>query len=119
MHYLFYCKNAAHQSTSWADSRPYPEVNTALFKTSAAKAITLMEDANTVMKKITTSSSFSNDLMSAAQQSNQSEVEQLIQSAGIKKKPKITYNPDGITMNFQDFVADKECCHIILQLRWV
>lgn len=114
MHYLFLCKNIAHQN----DPRPYPEVNTDLFTASAAKAIVLMEDAYAVMKKITTSASFSKDLMSAAQQSKQSEVEKLIETAGIKKKPKITYNPDGITMNFEDFVANKECCHIILQLRW-
>lgn len=119
MHYLFYCRNGLVESGHPPASRPYPDVNTTLFKTSATKAIALMEDANLVMKKITTSNSFSNELMTAAQQSNQAEVEKLIQSAGIKKKPKITYNPDGITMNFQDYVGDKECCHIILQLRWV
>ncbi|GAM14406.1 hypothetical protein SAMD00020551_2556 [Mesobacillus selenatarsenatis SF-1] len=43
----------------------------------------------------------------------------MIQSTGIKKKPKITYNPDGITMNFVDYAGDKECCHIITQLRWL
>ena len=112
MHYLF------DEWSRLPGFRPYPEVNTELFKASAQKAITLMADANLVMEKIHSTSSYSSDLMAAAQQSNQAEVERLIQSAGIKKKPKITYNPDGITMNFQDFVGDRECCHIILQLRW-
>lgn len=118
MHYLFYCNDGHDELSRLPDFRPYPEVNTVLFKASAAKAITLMGEANLVMKKITSTSSFSNDLMSAAQQSKQAEVEKLVESAGIKKKPKITYNPDGITMTFQDFVGEKECCHIILQLRW-
>jgi hypothetical protein len=119
MHYLFYRQNASGSVNHPQDFRQYPEVNTRLFKQSAAKAITLMEDVNIVMRRITVSDDFSNKLMTAAQQSNQAEVDRLIQSAGIKIKPKITYNPDGITMNFQDFVGEKECCHIILQLRWL
>lgn len=89
MHYLFYCRNGLVASSLPAASRPYPEVDTTLFKTSATKAITLMNDANLVMKKITTSNSFSNELMTAAQQSNQAEVEKLIQSAGIKNEMKL------------------------------
>lgn len=115
MHCLFFHKNSKAENES---ARPFPEVNSTLFRTSADKAIALMEDANLVMKKIITSNSFSNDLMAAAQQSQQKEVDRLIQSTGIKKKPKITYNPDGITMNFVDYAGDKECCHIITQLRW-
>lgn len=114
MHCLFFHKKHARIDTA----RPYPEVNATLFKTSAQKAILLMEDANLVMTKITSSTSFSSDLMAAAQQSQQTEVERLIQSTGIKKKPKITFNPDGLTMNFVDYAGDKECCHIITQLRW-
>lgn len=115
MHCLFFHKNRLAETNQL---RPYPEVNATLFKTSAQKAIALMEDANIVMSKITSSSSFSSELMTAAQQSNQKEVERLIQATGIKKKPKITYNPDGLTMKFVDYVEDKECCHIITQMRW-
>lgn len=118
MHCLFFYKNKSNESDEPQGLRPYPEVNPSLFKSSAQKAIALMQDANLVMSKITSSTSFSRDLMSAAQESNQKEVERLIQSTGIKKKPKITYNPDGITMNFTDFVGDRECCHIITELRW-
>lgn len=115
MHCLFFHNKGKAEN---ALARPYPEVNATLFKSSAEKAILLMKDANLVMTKITSSTSFSSDLMAAAQQSQQKEVERLIQSAGIKKKPRITYNPDGITMNFVDYAGDKECCHIITQLRW-
>ncbi|MEW8969262.1 hypothetical protein [Mesobacillus jeotgali] len=115
MHCLFFQKNRKVGNDS---ARPFPEVNATLFRTSADKAIALMGDANLVMTKITTSTSFSNELMAAAQKSQQKEVERLIESTGIKKKPKITYNPDGLTMNFVDFAGDKECCHIITQLRW-
>lgn len=115
MHCLFLYKNTTQDSGT---ARRYPEVNATLFKTSAEKAIALMKDANLVMNEIISSSSFSSDLMGAAQQSNQKEVERMIQSTGIKKTPEITYNPDGITMNFVDYAGDKECCHIITQLRW-
>ncbi|MFT9598991.1 hypothetical protein [Mesobacillus sp.] len=119
MHCLFFHKNRLTDWNGTDLARPYPAVNATLFKTSAVKAIALMEDANLVMAKITSSTSFSSELMAAAQQSDQKEVERMIQSTGIKKKPKITYNPDGITMNFVDYAGDKECCHIITQLRWV
>ncbi|ESU31211.1 hypothetical protein G3A_17690 [Bacillus sp. 17376] len=119
MHCLFFHNNRLADNVGTNLARPYPEVNATLFRTSADKAITLMKDANLVMTKITSSTSFSNELMAAAQQSDQKEVERMIQSTGIKKKPKITYNPDGITMNFVDYAGDKECCHIITQLRWV
>lgn len=118
MHYIFCRQNPLSSVDRSQPLRQYPEVNTTLFKQSATKAITLMSDVNIVMKKIETSDAFSKDLMSAAQESKQAEVEKLIKSTGIKKSPKITYNPDGITLNFQDFVGEKECCHIILQLRW-
>ncbi|RSD27533.1 hypothetical protein [Mesobacillus subterraneus] len=118
MHCLFLYDEQLKKNTPLG-LRPYPEVNAALFRTSAEKAIALMADANLVMKQILTSDSYSKNLMEAAQKSDQQEVERLVQSAGIKKKPKITYNPDGITMNFVDYVDEKECCHIITQLRWV
>lgn len=118
MHCLFFHKKSMVDSNGTVPTRPFPEVNATLFKTSAYKAISLMKDANLVMTKITTSTSFSSELMTAAQQSKQKEVERLIQSTGIKKKPTVTYNPDGITMKFVDYAGDKECCHIITQLRW-
>ena len=118
MHCLYLYKNRFNDCNDPQATRPYPGVNPTLFRTSAEKAIALMKDATLVMNKITSSSAFSSDLMSAAQQSNQPEVEKLIQSTGIKETPKITYNPDGITMNFVDFAGEKECCHIITQLRW-
>jgi hypothetical protein len=119
MHCLFFHNNRQADSVRANLARPYPAVNATLFRTSADKAISLMKDANLVMSKITSSDSFSSELMAAAQQSDQKEVERMIQSIGIKEKPKITYNPDGITMNFVDYAGDKECCHIITQLRWV
>ncbi|MBT2694947.1 hypothetical protein [Bacillus sp. ISL-55] len=119
MHCLFFHNNRLGDWIETHPDRPYPEVNATLFRTSAEKAISLMEDANLVMSKITSSDSFSSELMTAAQQSDQKKVERMIQSTGIKKKPKITYNPDGITMNFVDYAGEKECCHIITQLRWV
>lgn len=112
MHCLFFYKN------QHPDTRPFPEVSSTLFKTSALKSIALMKDANIVMSKITSSSSFSKDLMSAAQQSNTKEVERMIRATGIKRMPKIDYDPDGITMIFTDYAGEKECCHIITQLRW-
>jgi hypothetical protein len=112
MHCLFFYKNQP------SNTRPFPEVSATLFKTSALKSIALMKDANIVMSQITSSSSFSKDLMSAAQQSNTKEVERMIRATGIKRMPKIDYNPDGITMNFTDYAGEKECCHIITQLRW-
>lgn len=118
MHYLFYCQNGPCKGSGVPDFRPYPDVDTSLFIKSAAKALSLMDDAKLVMDKIKTSQSFSKDLMLAAQQSKQTEVERLVRSAGIKRKPNITYNPDGITIDFQEDFEGKDCCHIILKLRW-
>jgi hypothetical protein len=96
----------------------YPDVDATLFNKSAATFRQLIRDASTVLDRLADSKHFAHEVMSAAQISNTSKVEELIQSTGVKSKVDTTFNPDGITMVFQDKVDDTDCCKLTMTIRW-
>jgi hypothetical protein len=85
---------------------------------SADKTLTLMESANLVLTKIKDDTSFAHQLMVLAQQSNTSEVLQLIRRTGVKVVPVVSFNPDGIHMVFDEKLGQVDCCHLIVVVRW-
>jgi hypothetical protein len=85
---------------------------------SADKTLTLMESAHLVLMKIKNDTSFANQLMNLAQQSNTPEVLQLIRRTGVKVVPAVSFNPDGIHMVFDEKLGEVDCCHIIVNVRW-
>ncbi|MFD1738496.1 hypothetical protein ACFSCX_18400 [Bacillus salitolerans] len=99
-------------------NREFPEVDVTLFNESANAFKRLMRDASIVLDALAGSKHFDFELMSAAQVSDKKKVDQLIQSTGIKSKVDTTYNPDGITLNFQESVKNTECCKLTMKLRW-
>ncbi|UII55380.1 hypothetical protein LS684_17360 [Cytobacillus spongiae] len=100
-------------------SRTFPDVNPDLFMKSAKEMEALMTDAHLVLEKMVKSKNFAFRLMSAAQQSNTQAVHSMIQSTGVKKMPKIDYNPDGFKLNFNADLDHVNCCHLSLTLRWM
>ncbi|MFT8320075.1 MAG: hypothetical protein ABF649_04150 [Bacillus sp. (in: firmicutes)] len=99
--------------------RKLPTVNPNQFIQSAQDSLTLLKDAETILTKIAQSKEFSTQLMSAAQASQNQTVNQLIHSLGTKNIPKISYNPDGITFNFDHKNQAPHCCYLSFQLRWI
>ncbi|UTI42284.1 hypothetical protein [Niallia sp. RD1] len=98
--------------------REFPEVNPAKLMDSAKDTLTLLPDLEACLNQLVNSPDFSKNLMSAAQLSKTATVEQLIKSIGIKEIPKISYNPDGITLNFDHKNKPPHCCYLSVQLRW-
>ena len=98
--------------------RPFPPVDPTVFQESANKELALLNDVRVVLEKISTSSQYSADIMKAAQESNQTQIEKLVRSSGVKKIPAITYTPDGLRIKFTDSTNGMECCHLAVKLRW-
>lgn len=98
--------------------RQLPEVNPSTFMSSAKHMRIIMRDASTLLNRMADSREFSYSLMTAAQESNQQKVENLLKSSGIQTSPKVTYNPDGLKLSFTTQANNIECCHLTLDLRW-
>jgi hypothetical protein len=99
-------------------NRTYTEIDPTIFNESANAFKQLMKDASKVLDSLSKSKHFAQEVMSAAQVSNTTKVDELIQSTGIQSKVDASYNPDGITMKFHAKVQDTECCQLIMNLRW-
>ncbi|HZH62570.1 MAG TPA: hypothetical protein VEY70_24005 [Metabacillus sp.] len=100
-------------------NRQFPQVDPTVFEQSAKSMQTLMKEASLVLTKLAESKDFATKVMSAAQQSNMKEVDELIKSTGIKSQVKTSFNPDGIHMNLSSSIGEAECCHLTIALRWL
>jgi hypothetical protein len=98
--------------------RSLPPVDTKMFIKSSKCIQNLMTSANTIVDKFASSPQFSVDIMTAAQFSNQKEVEKIIHSLGLKDVPKVSYTPDGLTIQFDTSENNFDVCHLSLKIRW-
>jgi hypothetical protein len=98
--------------------REFPDVDATMFTESAVAFRQLMRDASQVLDKLADHTTFANEVMFAAQLSDTTKVEKLIESTGINSKVITTFNPDGITLNFNAKVEDTDCCKLTMKLRW-
>ncbi|WP_100330694.1 hypothetical protein [Bacillus xiapuensis] len=98
--------------------RPFPPINTAQLKLSVRSMKKLVAETSLLLNKLADSSAFAYQVMTAAQQSKQKEVERLIKSAGITSKTAITYTPDSLHIELSPADGTAGCCHLIIVLRW-
>ncbi|SFJ94723.1 hypothetical protein SAMN04487936_105330 [Halobacillus dabanensis] len=98
--------------------RLYPEVNEGVFVQSASSMMGVMEDARTVVEQISNSKDFANEVMGAAQESDQSKVDTLIRSTGVTSSFQAEYNPDRLKLNMSSSAGEVECCKLTVILRW-
>ncbi len=101
-----------------SQQRVYPQVDVALFKQSAESMKKLLKETSLLVNKLSSSPSFAYQVMTAAQQSNQKEVERLIKSAGVTSKAEISFNPDNIHLELSSKTGATNCCHLTVALRW-
>src|SRR5699024_12712130 len=80
----------------YAPFRPFPEIHPDILAQSANASKKLMADVNTVLDKLTDSSDFNTNLMTAGQQSDTEEVKRLLQSLQLMSDFDVHYNLDGI-----------------------
>ncbi|OZI12263.1 hypothetical protein CEW92_07230 [Bacillaceae bacterium SAS-127] len=98
--------------------RVYPQVDVTLFKQSAESMKKLLKETTLLVNKLSSSPSFAYQVMNAAQQSNQKEIERLIKSAGVTSKAEISFNPDNIHLELSSKTGSTNCCHLTVALRW-
>nr|WP_106779339.1 hypothetical protein [Lysinibacillus timonensis] len=96
----------------------YPPADPSRLNQSATESQQLMKDASKVLDRLATSRDFGSKLMNSAQRSDQAEVNRLIDSIGVESKVKISYNPDGLRLEFQSKVTNVDCCKLDISLRW-
>lgn len=96
--------------------RQLPEVKPDQFVKSAQNSLILLTDARTLMTRFQ-SKDYARRIMQAAQSSNTNAVNELLRTSGITHLPKVKYNPDGITLDFDNKNAPP-CCYLTLKLRW-
>ncbi|MFG6149321.1 hypothetical protein [Halobacillus sp. B23F22_1] len=106
-----------YQPYYWG-GRQYESIDPTLLTESAAESRKLMQDASKVLEKLAESKEFDAQLMQAAQQSNDEEVERLIASIGVTSEVDIHYNPDGLRLEFRRSIDGYECCKLQIALRW-
>ncbi|MBM7647376.1 hypothetical protein JOC78_000297 [Bacillus ectoiniformans] len=99
-------------------SRQFPKVDASLFNQSAIEMENLMKDAQLLIKKLAASKDLDQKIMSAAQQSNNKEVDRLIQSTGIQSTVETSFTPDGLHLNFIGKTNGYDCCHLTIALKW-
>lgn len=99
-------------------TRELPEVNPNQFIKSAKNSLTLLSDVEICINKLANSYPLTKDIMHAAQLSKTETVKELIKSTGVKITPDISYNPDGITLTFDQKNNPPHCCSLSIQLRW-
>ncbi|MDY0406106.1 hypothetical protein P5G51_012515 [Virgibacillus sp. 179-BFC.A HS] len=98
--------------------RQYPPVDVTLFSKSAESFHTLMNDANIIVRKLSTSKAFAKQVMEAAQAGNKERVRELIASTGVKEKVDVEYNPDQLRLSLTHKVEQTDCCKLTLAFRW-
>lgn len=113
-YYVPYYPHATH----WPGRQQYPPVDANLLYQSANETKKLMDDASIVLNKLAESQEFDAELMYAAQISDSEKVDRLIHSTGITSEVDITYNPDGLRLEFISQVANTDCCKLRIALRW-
>lgn len=114
--YHFYSPEHAHRP--YWNRQQFPNVNPALFMSSAKHMQAIMRDASILLERMSSSQEFSYAIMEAAQKSDQQQVDTLIKNTGIEASPKISYTPDGLKLNFEVIAENLNCCQLTLSLRW-
>ncbi|WP_156896445.1 hypothetical protein [Halobacillus kuroshimensis] len=95
----------------------YPEVEASLFRESAMTMEDLIREAEGLVGKIHNDESYAEQIMMAAQQSDDKKVEGLL-GEYISSAFQTTYNPDRLKVTLGSSGSRGDCCRLTLILRW-
>ena len=102
----------------YCQQNSFPPVDTKGFEQSAKRFQELMKEVTLFINSIIQSTEYAYQLMDAAQKSDQVRVEQLIKSAGISIKYKVSFTPSAIQITFDNSTDNFSCCSLLVVLRW-
>lgn len=101
-------------------TRQYPEVDPTTLSESVDEFQVLMQQGELLLNRLS-DTTFSKQLMEAAQKGNQAEVDRLIHTIdGLYVPVQINYSPSGAIFNLQSPAVSKgaECCTLHMTLKW-
>ncbi|WLR41262.1 hypothetical protein LC087_09960 [Bacillus carboniphilus] len=93
--------------------RPFPAISPNTFIESAKTIPPYLKDLTSLAEKISSDRQYSEQLMNAAQESDQQKVDSLIQGLNLEHSIKTTYTPDGVR-----FEISSTRCRVSMSLRW-
>ncbi|WP_058307647.1 hypothetical protein [Gracilibacillus massiliensis] len=97
--------------------RLYPEIDTALFEQSIQQSQKIANDC-LIMLNAFSNKDFAYQVMSAAQNGNQPEVDRLLDSIKVDSSISSTYTPSGISIKLHTNVQNTPCCLFTIFLKW-
>ncbi|MBM4760982.1 hypothetical protein [Bacillus sp. B15-48] len=106
-----------HQTSPYHHYRQYPPVDETTFIQSVETIQIIARDASTILNKLS-DRTFAHQLMTAAQQGNQNEVNRLMNSIGISSQVNTSFTPTGIELKLQNSTANGQCCTLTMFLKW-
>jgi hypothetical protein len=101
-------------------TRQYPQVDVNVF-TKSIKSYRLLMDQGSILLDRLGSGDFDVKLMTAAQQGNQTEVDRLMKTIGLKVPVKTKYTPTGVTFELTTQPVQSSnmgCCTLTIHLKW-
>jgi hypothetical protein len=116
--YAGYIVHNPHLFSGGAYGRIFPPVKPGTFMEAAKVMETILRDAEKIVHRIAVSREFSVAVMNAAQESKPNAVNELLRKIGIRYIPKVSYNPDGLYLEFFGTPETNNCCHLVLMLKW-
>src|SRR5699024_3581126 len=104
----------------YAPMRPYPPTDPTILSETVKEFQTLMQQSELLLNKLS-DTDYSTELMDAAQEGNQTEVDRLIQSINALHVPvQIRYTPSGVIFNLESPAVSQgaNCCRLEITLKW-
>jgi hypothetical protein len=101
-------------------TRQYPQVDVNVF-TKSIKSYRLLMDQGSILLDRLGDGDFDVKLMAAAQQGNQTEVDRLMKTIGLKVPVKTKYTPTGVTFELTTQPVQgsyMSCCTLTVHLKW-
>ncbi|MGJ7911857.1 hypothetical protein [Neobacillus sp. LXY-1] len=100
--------------------RTYPPVDTKIFESSIKSFRLLMEQGSLLLDRLS-NVSFAHKIMTFAQQGKKAEVDQLIQSTGLKVPVTTKFTPSGVELMLTAKGSQTtfgNCCTLTINLKW-
>ncbi|KGX89610.1 hypothetical protein N781_07560 [Pontibacillus halophilus JSM 076056 = DSM 19796] len=119
MYYVPVCLHVIYPAFVPTRQKKFPDINPDRFIQSADNFSALYKDAEKITSKLSTSRTFSVEVMEHAQQSNHNEVVAMFKQLNLLHPFTLDYNPDNLTVVLTKRTGDYECCKLTLAIRWM
>ncbi|SHN18468.1 hypothetical protein [Gracilibacillus kekensis] len=97
--------------------RSYPDIDLTMFEQSIQQSQKIANDC-LIMLNTFSNKEFAYQVMSAAQNGNQQEVDRLLESIGVDSSITSTYTPSGISLKLHTNAYESPCCFFTIFLKW-